>query len=101
MLAQVTLQQTPYKIIPSYGAEEIIQNIRCLLLTATGTVFFYRDFGISTELIDAPINVVRNRFLREVVRQVAKYEPRAKVRRIRWEGEPADGILKPILEVSI
>lgn len=102
MLAEVTLQPTPYKIIPSYGAEEIIQNIRCLLLTAKGTCFMYRDFGINTELIDKPLPVAKNRFLAEVVRQVAKYESRARVKGIRWiTDEASDGVLKPVVTIEL
>lgn len=102
MLAQVTLQQTPWTICPSSGFEEIIQNVRCILLTAKGSCFMYRDFGTDTELIDKPLNVAKNRFLAEVVKQVAKYESRARVKSIRWTGDGPDGILKPtvILEVQ-
>ena len=70
------------------------------MLTAKGTCFMYRDFGISTELIDKPVNIVQQKFLREVVQAIGKYEPRCRVRRIRWQGD-VDGFLKPILEVEI
>lgn len=102
MTVEVGLEPTTWKLVPTSTAEEIAQCVKCLLLTSAGTVFFYREFGISTELIDRPINVAKNRFLAEVVKQVAKYEPRAKVKSIRWTGDGPDGILKPtvILEVQ-
>ena len=64
--------------------------------------FFFRDFGINAELIDKPLPVARNRFLAEVVRQVAKYESRARVKGIRWiADEASDGELKPIISVEL
>lgn len=102
MLAQVTLQQTPWKICHLSGSEEIIQNVRCLLLTAKGSCFMYRDFGVNTELIDRPINVAKNRFLAEVVKQVAKYESRARVKGIRWiADEASDGVLAPVVTIEL
>lgn len=101
MLREITLEPTTYNLCPSSGYEEIMQNIKCLLLTAKGTCFFYRDFGVSTELLDKPLNVAQQKFLAEVVRQVNRFEPRAKVRRIRWQGDGADGTLKPIILLEV
>lgn len=102
MTLEVGLEPTTWKLVPSSKAEEIAQCVKCLLLTAKGTVFFYRDFGVNTELIDKPLPVAKNRFLAEVVRQVAKYEPRAKVKSIRWEQSNAsDGELRPVLSIEI
>ena len=102
MTLEIGLSQTAWKLVPSSAAEEIAQCVKCLLLTTKGSCFMYRDFGVNTELIDRPINVAKNRFLAEVVKQAAKYEPRAKVKSIRWTGDGPDGILKPtvILEVQ-
>lgn len=102
MTLEVGTNQTTWKLIPQSKAEEIAQCVKCLLLTAKGTCFFYRDFGVNTELIDKPLNVAKNRFLSEVVRQVARYEPRCKVKSIRWEqSDAADGELRPVLTIEI
>lgn len=102
MTLEVGLEPTTWKLVPSSKAEEIAQCVKCLLLTATGTVFGYRDFGISTELIDKPLPVAKNRFLREVVRQVAKYESRARVKGIRWiTDEASDGVLAPVVTIEL
>ncbi|MBD3878209.1 MAG: hypothetical protein SR1Q5_00785 [Quinella sp. 1Q5] len=53
------------------------------------------------ELIDKPLNVAQQKFLSEVVRQVAKYESRARVKSIRWQGDGADGILKPVIILEV
>ena len=94
-------QTTSWKLIPPSTAEEIIQCVRCILATAKGTVFCYRDFGIDVELIDKPLPVAKNKFLSEVVRAINRYEPRAKVKKIRWTGDAAAGQLNPILEVEL
>lgn len=102
MTLEIGLSQTPWKLVPSSKAEEIAQCVKCLLLTSAGTVFFYRDFGISTELIDKPLPVAKNRFLSEVVRQVQKYEPRCKVKSIRWiADEASDGVLAPVVTIEL
>lgn len=102
MTLEIGLSQTTWKLVPTSTAEEIAQCVKCLLLTSAGTVFFYRDFGISTELIDKPLPVAKNRFLSEVVKQVAKYESRARVKSIRWiADEASDGVLKPVITIEL
>lgn len=102
MRYEVTAEAVSWTICPSSGAEEIIQNVKCLLMTAKGTVFFYREYGLDCELIDKPLPIAQQKFLREVVRMVKQFEPRCEVKRIRWaQSDAADGILKPIVEVDI
>ena len=103
MTVEVELgQTTSWKLIPPSTAEEIIQCVRCILATAKGTCWNYRDFGISTELIDKPLPVAKNKFLSEVVRAVGKYEKRARVKKISWvKSDVANGALKPVLTIEI
>ncbi|MBR6711941.1 MAG: hypothetical protein IKI76_02990 [Selenomonadaceae bacterium] len=102
MTLEIGLSQTPWKLVPSSKAEEIAQCVKCLLLTAKGTCFFYRDFGVNTELIDKPLPVAKNRFLAEVVKQVAKYESRARVKGVRWiTDEASDGVLAPVVTIEL
>lgn len=102
MTYEVDLGGTDWKIVPSTKAEEIIQNVKCLLLTAKGTCFFYRDFGIEVELVDKPLPVAKNKFLAEVVVAIEKYEPRARVKRIKWvRSAAADGVLSPVISIEI
>lgn len=101
MTIEVGMNQTMWNLIPSSTAEEIAQCVRCILLTAKGSCFMYRSFGVDNELLDKPLNVAQQKFLAEAVRQVQRYEPRAKVKSIRWQGDGADGILKPIILIEI
>ena len=89
-------------ICPSSGTEEVIQNVKCLLLTALGTVWNYREFGLDVSLIDTPLPVAQQRFIGEVVRTVNRYEPRAKVRKVRWARSAAsDGVLRPVITLEV
>ena len=102
MTYEVTLEPTPWKICPPSGTEEVIQNVKCLLLTAKGTVWNYREFGLNISLIDTPLPVAQQRFIGEVVRTVNRYEPRAKVRKVRWARSAAsDGVLRPVITLEV
>ncbi len=72
------------KIIPESETEEIHQNIKTILSTIKGTVPLMRDFGIDPNLIDQPQNQAFLQILKnEIVAQIRKYEPRAKVKEIK------------------
>lgn len=102
MTYELTLEETTWELCPSSGTEEVLQNVRCLLLTTKGTVWMYRGFGLSCELVDRPINVVQHKFLSEVVKAVQRYEPRAKVKSVRWQQSQAqEGILRPIITLEV
>jgi phage baseplate assembly protein W len=73
-------------------AEEVRQNVSTILKTQKGSVPFSRDLGIEQDLIDAPVSVGAAQLVGEAVRQVRKYEPRAKLTPISVEAD-ADGRL--------
>ncbi len=63
----------------SEHSAEILRNVKVILTTLEGTVPYDRDFGISVEIIDAPINEVKSLYTVECVRKVRMYEPRAAI----------------------
>lgn len=78
------------------------QNVLMVLSTFRGSVPLYRDFGISPEALDKPINVARTLLISDIRESIEKYEPRATVRDIRFEmdaDEPTK--LRPVVEVEI
>ena len=84
---------------PASELEEIFQNVRMIVSTLRGTVPLDRGFGISTEIIDAPMNQ-QARLIGEVAEAIAKYEPRARLRRIEFVGNE-NGELNPTLTLEI
>lgn len=102
MTYELDLEQTSWNLQPQSAAEEILQNVRCLLATAKGTCWLYREFGIDASMIDKPLNVAKTKFIAEVARVIAKYEPRCRLKRIDWlRSEVLDGQLKPRIIIDI
>ena len=62
---------------PSSEIAEILQNVRTILTTRLGSVPLERDFGLSWEHIDQPINVARALMKPKSLRQssVLSHEP--------------------------
>lgn len=83
---------------------EILQNIRMILTTAQGSCPLHRDFGLSTELIDDSIAVVKAKMAGEIAAQITKYESRVEIVSITYDDEPAkaySGKLYPRVRVRI
>ena len=85
---------------PADEYKEIIQNVKCIISTYKKTVPLYREFGVDASFVDKPVIVAKAMYASEIVDAVQKYEPRAAVESIEWEGE-LDGILKPKVRISI
>ncbi|MDR0663707.1 MAG: hypothetical protein LBF80_06490 [Spirochaetaceae bacterium] len=83
------------------GASEIMQNVRTILTTRRGTVPLNRDFGISFEFLDSPINTTRAKAEQEIFLQLKKYEPRAILKQIMWETDIISGQISPSVKVEI
>lgn len=90
----------PIDFAPATEAEEILQNIRCLLSTTKYSVPLDRDFGIDASYLDAPMEVAKAKMVSEIILAVARDEPRAAVTSIDWEAT-IDGILRAKVQVKI
>lgn len=85
--------------MPSNEAEEIMQNVTTIVTTVRGTVPLDREFGISADILDAPMNR-QQRLIAEVAEAIEKFEPRARLRRIEFVGNE-NGELNPTLTLEI
>ena len=85
--------------MPRNEAEEIIQNVSMIVTTLKGTVPLDREFGISVEILDAPMNR-QTRLIAEIADAIEKFEPRARLRRIEFVGNE-NGELNPTLTLEI
>lgn len=89
---------------PSSVAEEILQNVRTICSTVVGSVPLDREFGMSLDMLDQPINLSRMLFQSAVIQALAKYEPRAKLVSVDFSTDGDDvchGITKPKLLIEI
>jgi phage baseplate assembly protein W len=94
-LDKITLNEAD----PAYS---ILQNVAIILATRKGSVPGYRNFGLSQEFVDKPINVAKTLLVAEIHEAIAEFEPRATIVNITFESdEKAPGKLIPILEVSV
>jgi phage baseplate assembly protein W len=83
------------------GVMEVMQNVRIILTTRRGTVPLDRDFGISFEFLDSPINTTRAKVEQEIFLQLKKYEPRAILKQIMWETDVTSGQISPSVKVEV
>jgi len=83
------------------GVPEIMQNVRTILKTRRGTVPLDRDFGISQEFLDSPINVTRAKAEQEIFLQLKKYEPRAILKQIIWDADVTTGQIAPRVKIGV
>jgi phage baseplate assembly protein W len=83
------------------GVVEVMQNVRTILTTRRGTVPLDRDFGISFEFLDSPINKTRAKAEQEIFLQLKKYEPRAILKQIKWDTNVISGQISPTVKVEV
>lgn len=84
----------------SNTAEDVQRCVAVLLGTRAGSVAMDRDFGLSWDFVDLPMEAAQAALTAEIVAKIAKYEPRAKVNRVTYTiGD--DGTLLPHVEVTI
>lgn len=101
---QVTVELGKVNLIPAMEIEEILQNVKTILSTVKGSVPLDRTFGIDNKILDLPVSVAKAKISAAVVKAINEFEPRVKVRKIRYdntEKEILDGIIKPIVDVEI
>ena len=77
---------------PASVVAEVLQNVRTILSTRKGSVPLDRDFGISWEYLDRPIDVAQMLMRSEIIDAVSKYEPRATVESVVFEGSAEDAL---------
>ena len=85
---------------PDSVVSEVLQNVQTILTTIKGEIPLDRSFGISGSVVDMPMPRAKAVWSNEIFTQVKKYEPRAKIERITFDGE-ISGKLFPTVEVSI
>jgi phage baseplate assembly protein W len=83
------------------GVPEVIQNVRTILTTRRGTVPLDRDFGISFDFLDSPVNMTQAKAEQEIFLQLKKYEPRAALKQIIWESGVLSGQILPSVRVEV
>ena len=87
------------KFAPS-EREEIMQNVRTIIMTMKKSIPMFREFGIGN-ILDQPINIVQARITSQVADAIKRYEPRAKLISIDYNSNIIDGELNPIITIEV
>lgn len=82
------------------GVEEVLQNVWMILATPMFSASMDRDFAWNPN-VDAPMNVAQARISAGIVAAIQRYEPRAQVVSVSFQGEGINGILKPVVRVGV
>lgn len=82
------------------GIAEILQNVKTILATPEYSCVMNRGFAWSPD-IDAPINIAQAKQTARIVSAIKKYEPRAQVVSVSYQGDALNGVLKPVVKVRI
>ena len=101
MVIDVAATNDEIKIMPSNVLEEIMQNVKMIISTAKETVPLDREFGIRATVLDKPIATAQALLSSEIVAAVNRFEPRAKVKKIIYQGKEKDGILEPTVRIEV
>lgn len=81
--------------------EDVLRCLSVLFGTRAGEQALNRDFGLSWDMLDKPVDTAKALLENEIVTKVRKYEPRAKVIQILWNDEAHSGELKPKVVVGL
>lgn len=100
-VVDVMAQCTEINFKPANETEEILQNVRTILTTTKYSVPLDRNFGLNADVLDMPLHIMRARLTAEIINAIHRYEPRVKVKKIFYQADAQDGIVKPIVRVVI
>ncbi|WP_339271430.1 GPW/gp25 family protein [Paenibacillus sp. FSL K6-1330] len=85
---------------PKTLADELNQNITCIIETVVGSVPLFRDFGIDQIDVDAPANMVQSQLTNKIISAIQEYEPRVVVDSVTYDINE-NGEVKPNVIYSI
>lgn len=83
------------------GITEILQNVKMILATPEFSCPLDRSFAWNPDALDAPMSIAQARLTARLVAAIGKYEPRAKVTSLTYQGDGLTGVLKPVVRVVI
>ena len=89
---------------PSTVVEEVLQNVSTLLSTTKYSVPLDRDIGLEVTFIDRPTLDGMARLKVRIVEDIQRYEPRAKVKVVKFEPRPDDalrGAFYPVVKIEV
>lgn len=91
----------PINFNPSTVVDEVLQNVAVILATPLGTAPMNRALGVSGAALDRPIPSAIALQQADIVEAIQRWEPRATVESVRYDGDADAGTLRPIVRINI
>lgn len=102
MAEWTTIDSLPTEIVfGATGVQEVMQNVKIIIMTRKGTQPMDRDFGISFDFLDSPMPEVQAMIEQEIFMALRKYEPRAVLNQITWNADPMAGKVGPNVSIQV
>ena len=79
----------------------MLQNVRTILLTKKFSVPLDREFGLDFSVLDMPLPKAQAALRVEIIEALRRYEPRAVIKEVGFDGEAVDGSLVSKVRVSV
>jgi phage baseplate assembly protein W len=98
----ITLNMNSFEQI-DFGAisyKEIFQNVKTILATPIFSAALERTLGIDQTIVDLPIDQAQRAVI-AIIDALYFWEPRVEVMDIRFEADPLQGHLAPVLQLKI
>lgn len=99
----VITQSQQIDFAPATELAEILQNVRTIITTPKYSVPLNREFGVTMSWLDNPMPVAQARLTAEIITEIQKWEPRARVTQVTFteSGQEQEGILIPYVKVRV
>jgi len=100
---EISIANTMNKVnfSPATVEEEVLQNVKTILTTVKYSVPLDREFGLSATMLDDPMPIAQAKLSAEIVGAIRRWEPRARVVEVKYEGDGMEGILRPKVRLEI
>lgn len=82
-------------------ADDVRRCLQVLYSTPAGTVALDREFGLSWQAVDLPMEAAKATVAAEIIEKTARYEPRARVLEVSWQADALTGVLQPEVRCEI
>jgi phage baseplate assembly protein W len=86
---------------PIEEAAEIVQNVKTILSTRKYDVPLRRDFGLDASVVDQPLPRAKAGISADIIAAIKRYEPRAEITKVSFDGDGISGALKPRVRIRI
>ena len=80
---------------------DVLRCLQTLYGSRIGTLALDRDFGIDWSFLDQPMDVAKAMLEAELIMKTRKYEPRALVEQVKWDGDYISGQMIPKVVIDL